>query len=448
MFPSVSRRSLLGAGLGAALSSLGRIALPATAAAARRLVEVTLEARAEELEVAGERVRLLTYNGCYPGPLIRAAEGDRLRITLVNALDEPTNLHFHGLHVSPEGYGDNVFVEVEPGERHTYELEVPEGYGGTFWYHPHTHHRLARQLWRGLAGPLVIDRPLEREVPELAAADEHVVVVKDLSVVDGLPAEHTTGDWARGKTGRSVLVNGVPGPVLDAKASLVRLRLINACNARMLLLARDDGRPLQLAAHEGHLLAAPQALAQVLVTPAQRVDLLLPLEPGEPLRLVQIPYNSGAIRTPAEVETLLTIRPPAKATPSPLPVRLATVERLDPAAAATRRTLRMAMAFLTPDGHPHLEPVRAKLGDLELWEITNVDTQDHVFHLHVWPFQVWRRNGVEAPYPAWRDTIDIRPGERVEILIPFRDFAGTAVFHCHIAEHGDAGMMSIVEVVP
>ena len=106
----------------------------------------------------------------------------------------------------------------------------------------------------------------------------------------------------------------------------------------------------------------------------------------------------------------------------------------------------MAMAFLAADGQHQLAPIQARLGDLELWEITNVDTQDHVFHLHTWPFQVWARDGVEADDPGWRDTINLVPGERVEILIPFRDFAGRSVFHCHIAEHGDAGMMGIVEV--
>ena len=106
----------------------------------------------------------------------------------------------------------------------------------------------------------------------------------------------------------------------------------------------------------------------------------------------------------------------------------------------------MAMAFLHAEGGGHLEPIRTRLGNLEAWEITNVDTQDHVFHLHTWPFQVWRVDGQELPYPAWRDTINLRPGQQVEILIPFRRFAGRSVFHCHIAEHGDAGMMGIIEV--
>ena len=109
-------------------------------------------------------VRLLTYNGLFPGPLIRAREGQSLRVRLTNRLAEPTNLHFHGVHVSPEDHHDNVFVSLPPGQSFTYEITVPEGYGGTFWYHPHRHGRLARQLWQGLAGPLVID-PARRRRP-------------------------------------------------------------------------------------------------------------------------------------------------------------------------------------------------------------------------------------------------------------------------------------------
>ncbi len=124
---------------------------------------------------------------------------------LVNRLAEPTNLHFHGLHVSPADNHDNVFVSVAPGGSFTYEITVPEGYGGTFWYHPHRHGRLARQLWQGLAGPLVID-PAAPDA--LAGLPEQVLVIKDISLADGRPAPHVGADWARGKSGRLVLVNG------------------------------------------------------------------------------------------------------------------------------------------------------------------------------------------------------------------------------------------------
>lgn len=449
MIPGLSRRAAV-LGVGAAgLVGAGSVRPRAAATpgdAGARLVEATLEARAATLEVGGERVRLLTYNGAYPGPVLRAREGDRLRVTLVNGLDEPTNLHFHGLHVSPSGNSDNVFVELQPGERFGYELVVPAGFGGTFWYHPHRHRHLADQLWRGLAGPLIIDRPLDRPIPELAAADEQLVVIKDLTIVGGEPAPHTISDWARGKSGRLVLANGLVQPTLQARAPLVRLRLVNACNARMLLLARDDGEPLPLIAHEGHLIEAPLALPEILVTPAQRIELLLPLDPGRTVTLLHKPYGTGAQKQPWRPEPLFAVRAPERGSASALPARLAEVERLDATAADVHRSFKMAMAFLMPDGHDHLHPIEARLGDLELWTITNVDTQDHVFHLHTWPFQVWRRDGVPPAYAAWRDTIDLRPGETVEILVPFRDFAGRSVFHCHIAEHGDAGMMGIVEV--
>jgi FtsP/CotA-like multicopper oxidase with cupredoxin domain len=214
----------------------------------------------------------------------------------------------------------------------------------------------------------------------------------------------------------------------------------------MVLLARADGAPLQVIAHDGHLLEAPQPLEEVLLTPAQRLDLLLALDGEGTVELLQKPYNRGAQREPSRFELLFSVHPRGGSVARAWPAHLAPVDRLDPKDVAVRRSFRMAMAFLAPDGQQQLTPVEARLGDLELWQITNVDTQDHVFHLHTWPFQVWRRDGVALTDPGWRDTINLVPGERIEILIPFRDVAGRSVFHCHIAEHGDAGMMGIIQV--
>jgi len=441
---SVSRRALISGALALSgttvLGGVGR-----SAGEASRVVEMDLVARTTILDVAGAPVELLTYDGGFPGPVLRARAGDLMRLEFSNELAEPTNLHFHGLHVSPGGHADNPFVTVPPGERFRYELLIPTGYGGTFWYHPHMHHRLARQLWRGLAGPLLVERP---DDAVLAGTDEHVVLVKDLTAVDGQPAPHTTADWARGKSGTVVLANGEVRPVLTARRSPVWLRLINACNGRTLLLAREDGQPLTLIALDGHLLDVPRTVPEVLVTPAQRVELLISLAEGEQVALVHRPYSRGARREPSRPEGLLTVAASTSLAATPIPERLAALERLDPAAVARRRSFRMAMAFMHADGNAaqQQDVIHARLGDLECWEIINVDTQDHVFHLHTWPFQVWRCDGVEQNPPAWRDTVNLRPGERVELLIPFRDVAGRSLFHCHIAEHGDAGMMAIVEV--
>jgi FtsP/CotA-like multicopper oxidase with cupredoxin domain len=297
----------------AAVATCGIAASTGMAGSSPAPAEVDLEAREAVVDIAGVRARLFTYNGVFPGPLIRAREGERFRVRLTNRLTEPTNLHFHGLHVSPADNHDNVFVNVQPGETFVYELTVPAGYGGTFWYHPHRHGQLARQLWHGLAGPLLVDPVSPPEA--LAGIEEQVVVIKDISIAGGRPDPHRAADWARGKSGEIVLVNGQVRPQIQTQDSLVRLRLINACNARMLLLARADGAPLQVIARDGHLLEAPQLREEMLLTPAQRLDLLLALDGSGPVELLHKPYNRGAQREPSRPEPLFSVRPGVRSAP-------------------------------------------------------------------------------------------------------------------------------------
>ena len=132
------------------------------------LIEIDLDARPAHVMVDGRRAMLWTYGGSFPGPLVRLSEGETARLRFTNRLPEATNLHFHGLHVPPTGRADNIWLHIPPGETLVYELEVPRGIAGTYWYHPHAHGTIARQLWAGLAGPLIVEGPLEA-MPELAA---------------------------------------------------------------------------------------------------------------------------------------------------------------------------------------------------------------------------------------------------------------------------------------
>jgi FtsP/CotA-like multicopper oxidase with cupredoxin domain len=374
-------------------------------------------------------------------------EGETFRLDFRNELAESTNLHFHGLHVPPEGAADNVFVSVEPGAWFRYVLTVPPGHGGLYWYHPHPHdaHRLAAQLWAGLSGPIVVESSLDAE-PALAACDEHVLLVRDLTIQQGRPAPASKLDWIRGRDGQLVLVNGETRPRLPVRSGTARLRLVNASNARHLRLGRGDGQALWVIALDGRFLEVPVALADLLVPPAGRAELLLPLG-TQPVDLLMLPYNRGMVLEPSAPEPLLTLLPKSGAAPVALPVRLASVPRLTPDAAAKRRQVVMGSSVISGGATPDMsDAFDVRAGDLELWEVRNVDVQDHVFHLHTWHFQVWRRNGVAPPFPAWRDTIDLRPGDRVEILVPFADYTGRSLYHCHIAEHGDSGMMATFTV--
>jgi FtsP/CotA-like multicopper oxidase with cupredoxin domain len=427
------------------------IELPAISPAPLRrpepgLVEAEIDARVADLVVGGERAWLWTYGGAFPGRALEAREGDTLRIHFTNRLPEATNLHFHGLHIPPDGRADNVWLHIPPGERFTYEFRIKNGEGGTYWYHPHLHGRIARQLWAGLAGPLILRTP-EDERPELRAADERTIMLKDIAITDGAPAPHGTLDWMEGKEGDLVLANGVLRPVLRARASLLRLRLINACNARYFRLGLEPGEPLHLIASDGHFIGQPSALDELLLVPGERADVLIALGGGRPLRLLDLPYDR---RTPfpSRQSVLMDILPPREAKPLPLPDRLPQVQVLDPQAAIRRRRITMAMFLLNGQPfNPGRNDATARLGDLELWEVANVSTMDHPFHLHSWPFQVLSRNGRPEQLRARRDMLNLRPGDEMELLVPIRSFAGRSVYHCHIAEHGDKGMMATIDVV-
>jgi FtsP/CotA-like multicopper oxidase with cupredoxin domain len=410
------------------------------------LLEAEIDARVESLVVGDQRAGLWTYGGSFPGRALEVREGETLRLHFTNRLPEPTNLHFHGLHIPPTGRADNVCLHIAPGERFTYEFTIGKGEGGTYWYHPHLHGAIARQLWSGLAGPLIVRAP-EDERPELRAADERVIMLKDIALEDGAPARHTASDWMQGKQGDLILVNGALRPTLRARASLLRLRLINACNARYVRLGLDPTEPLHLIATDGHFIERPLALDELLLVPGARADVLLALDGERPLRLLDLPYDRR-IPLHSGRSTLMDILPPPETRPLPLPDRLPEVRPLDPQA-ATRRRVTMAPFLLNGQPfNPRRTDATARRGDLELWEVANVGSMDHPFHIHNWYFQVLSRNGRPETLRAWRDMVNLRPGDALELLVPLRSFAGKSVYHCHIAEHGDKGMMATIEVVP
>ncbi|MGB3767605.1 MAG: multicopper oxidase domain-containing protein [Phormidesmis sp.] len=127
------------------------------------LLDLSLTAKTQTQVIAGEPLELFTYNGLVPGPILEARSGDTVQLTLINELSSPTNLHYHGLHISPEV--DNVFREVAVGDRYTYEFQIPEKHPAvTAWYHPHYHLNVAPQVFGGLAGPLVVRGTLDETI--------------------------------------------------------------------------------------------------------------------------------------------------------------------------------------------------------------------------------------------------------------------------------------------
>jgi FtsP/CotA-like multicopper oxidase with cupredoxin domain len=461
------RRRLLQAGL--AFPFVGRShavctpARPATGEALRALPELqldrsvswgargTLRAAPAEVDVAGQRPRLLTYAGNYPGRLMRVRAGETLALRFENRLDMPSNVHFHGLAVSPSGKADNIWVVMPPGADFEYELPILEQEAGLFWIHPHVHGSTAKPLFAGLAAPLVVEGPIDRET-ELSQAEEHVIVLKDLTIENCAAAPHRPKDWIFGKEGELLLVNGQIRPELRAGKSLIRLRLVNASNARYWRLALDTGEPLHLIALDGRFLESRVEIDELFLVPAARAEVLIDMSRGSPRKLLYRPSpRRGWNQTP--VQPVLTLLPPQSPQPVALPGRLATLSHFDSRRAETTRKVQLASLMINHRSfHHHHQGMQVapafevKSGAHEIWTVRNDDVMDHPLHLHTWHFEVLTVNGRPPDFPQHRDLINLRPGDIADLGIHFDRFTGRTMFHCHIAEHADQGMMAVVEV--
>ena len=436
------------------------------------LLELSLGAKAKAQDIAGERMRLLTYNGQVPGPILEARAGDTVRLTLENELDVPTNLHYHGLHISPEV--DNVFREVAAGERYTYEFQIPDNHPAvTGWYHPHYHLRVASQVFGGLAGPFIIRGELD-EIPEIQQAEEAVLLLKDFEsrLQNGSEKLSPLAEkW--GREGHLLTANAQQNPVVGLPQNgLLRLRLINASASRIYQLQLPE-HPWFLIATDRGAIAQPTELETLTLSPGERTELLIPgNREASDYEIWSLPYDRGIAEMidgfGKAIEQMPGIVPPQKAaiatlrykesertTPLPLPTQLVAVEPL-PEPDITREfvlnhgidSTAGSTGFIINGESFVMGKVntRVRLNQVEDWRIVNKASIDHPFHLHTNRFQVIERNGKAELFRAWKDTVNIGGYETVTIRTKFEDFTGRTVYHCHILYHEDQGMMGIVEI--
>lgn len=450
----------------------------------------------------GHPVRTYTWNGLVPGRTWEVRGGDTLRVELVNDLPPlgtphvmdmvrphewtTTNLHTHGLHVSPEGNGDNVFVSVAPGETFLYEIPIPEDHeGGIFWYHPHRHGAVCQQVRAGMAGMIVVRGAID-EVAEVAAAREQVMVLQaiELSAAFELmdPIPYPTPDQAFFPRDQILYTaNGVVGPTVSMYPGEVqRWRILNAAEGKFMALELE-GHQLHVLAWDGLTLRAPEPARSVLVPAGGRVEVLV--RAGEPGRygLMLSPGSSQqpnipglmddpeASHTPQHgpeqaVRAVVTLEVsgegPAMALPDTLPAYdppMLPVVRQRTVTYTVERQADLGFLDFGVDGvpfDPERPPYRIQLDTAEEWTVVNgVDDKlaDHAhgFHIHVNPFLVTHINGQPLATPQWRDTFALRghTGDSFTFVSNFTDFTGRFVDHCHILSHEDLGMMEALEVV-
>jgi FtsP/CotA-like multicopper oxidase with cupredoxin domain len=425
------------------------------------VLEVNISAHLADVEVGpGLKVKAWTYDGGIPGPFLRATVGDRLIVHFTNRLPEATTIHWHGVRVPIEMDGVPGISQspLQTGDTFTYDFVLRDA--GLFWYHPHV--MSAAQVGFGLYGALQVDDPADG----ITVDDEVTLVLSDIGfnrIGELEPAESGgPAGMVFGREGEYVLVNGRRTPTLTMRAgTLQRWRIVNTAKSRFFLIDMD-GQPFTVIGGDGGLQASAVTEQTLLVTTGERVDVLVAPRgvPGSTLSVRAMLYNRGYGSVEyRDVEELMRIRftdapaLPARAMP-------ATARRIVPTARAGATEVPIVLTLppagkdgksaFRVNGVPYWEskPFTAALGERQVWIIRNDTDWDHPFHLHGYFFlQLDERDQPVQPL-AWKDTLNVSMKSTIRVLIDFNERPGQWMFHCHILDHAEGGLMGTVQVGP
>ena len=474
----------------------------------RGVLDTHLAVQYADNTIGNDKVRLRSYEGKLVGPTLRLRPGDTLRIAFRNdlpgdpggathshhsntpdpAVFNDTNLHTHGLHVSPRDPADNVLLILGPTATHQYEFKIPADHpSGTFWYHAHVHGATAIQVSSGMAGALIVEGGID-EVPAIKAAADKTLLFQQIQYYCGLddagkPIYDCTGKvgeleqltnvfgantWTN--SGRYTTINGIVQPTIQMKAGEVqRWRLIHGGVRETLKVAVSDEqfavRPgwLHEIAKDGLATGRIDAIDSDELEPGYRSDVL-----------VQAPAAAGRYylidEKTAANESLLAEQEPRKVlavievASDPVAMSLPTGAELAPyrpfrdvedaELTGTQSVYFNVNGFTigtTPDNgkayDPAAPPRTLKLGAVEEWTVTSI-AANHPFHVHVNPFQIMEKGADGKLRPGdWKDTLMVTTAAPIVVRSRYEDYDGAFVLHCHILDHEDQGMMQGVEIV-
>lgn len=417
----------------------------------------------------GPATRTWGVNGSYLGPTIRARRGERVQLAVHNGLDQETSLHWHGMHL-PAAMDGGPHQPVAPGATWEPAWTVDQR-AATLWYHPHVHGATADHTYRGLTGLFIIDAAEDAaeddsaddsagqpNLPSTYGVDDVPMIVQDRAFdrdnqfINRIPLAGSLG-----VIGDEILVNGTLAPYFDVTTGLVRLRLLNASNARLYNFGFSDDRRFALIATDGGLLAEPWETDRLYLSPGERAEIVVAFEPGETVDLRSYPspgLGGASGRLDGFEDRLDVCRFRAADTlsdeaelPTEIPAVLADAPDLAGAAVAAERTFVLASDQI--NGRSMVMDridFGVREGTVEVWEVTNDNGFLHNFHVHDVQFQVLTVDGAE-PEPhlrGWKDTVLLVQGRRYRLAMRFTDHTDPNVpymYHCHLLQHEDDGMM-------
>ena len=416
--------------------------------------------------VSGKQTATFAYNCNILGPTLLMHKGDEVVINVTNQLGEPTTTHWHGIHL-PAIMDGGPHQRIDNGNTWQAQYTIMNE-EATFWYHPHLMNKTAEHVYHGLAGLFIVKDPQsELALPDQYGTDDIPLIIQD-KIFDADGSFNYPGTRS-GVKGDQFLVNGAVTPVFDAPAQFVRFRLLNGSNARIYNFGFSDDRQFHQIGTDGGLLERPVPLTRLRLSTGERAEILVDFsgEENSQVRLVSFSseldninpfWNSNAMDDSAFDIMTIDVKAATANPTTALPASLASINCLQEGQAARTRPFELEMGLsgpMTINGQSmdmNRIDQTIKLNDTEIWEITNNSDMPHPFHVHDIQFLILTRDGSPPAEneAGWKDTVLVMPHETVRIITHFSDFADPDkpyMFHCHILEHEDAGMMGQFVVV-
>ena len=362
-------------------------------------------------------------------------------------------MHFHGFHVSPSGNSDNVLRHIAPGETGDYLVQVPENHDqGVFWYHSHQHHDSESQVFQGLSGTIVIG-DTRRLLPErFADVRRRVLALKDLQVEKGaIVAADIDSDAPTTRT-----VNGLVDPTLEVRPGSTELWDIANISADIFYDVELESMTLLVVGEDGNPVESTWADSHLVLPPGKRLEVLVSFEGAGELAFKTREYDQGGDHYP-EVDLMHVSVAGDDVTPI---TALGEGQSLQMAGDLLERPIAQKRTWVFSEDDatsnftindkefdPDRVDVSPKLGTVEEWTLENETSEQHPFHIHINDYKVISVDGDTYDASGEQDTVILPPQKPVVVRIPFDDYTGKFVFHCHILNHEDNGMMGLVDVV-
>jgi len=437
--------------------------LPGTEIDGQKVYDLTMQ-QGSMVFSRGTKTATFGYNGNILGPTLLMDKGDEVVINVTNQLGEPTTTHWHGIHL-PAAMDGGPYQRIDNGNTWQAHYTIMNE-AATFWYHPHLLHKTGEQVYQGLAGLFIIKDPQsELALPDQYGTDDIPLIIQDkIFNADG-SFNYPGTDF--GVKGDYILVNGAITPVFSAPAQFVRFRLLNGSNSRIYNFGFSDNRQFYQIGTDGGLLEKPAPLTRLRLSTGERAEILVDFSGQENSQVELVSFsseldninpfwNSNALdETTFDIMTITV----SSATANPitsLPESLASINRLQESQVNKTRsfTLEMGLSMTINGQSMNMNRIdqTIKLNDIEIWEVTNKSDLPHPFHIHDIQFLILTRNGSPPPENerGWKDTVLVMPRETVRVITHFSEFADPDIpymFHCHILEHEDRGMMGQFVVV-